>query len=167
MPTTDTKNLFEQILETTFTTSQLTRRIRSLRYYITNRLYSPNKAQLPQSINEEDLYWLVELGENFYKNFTKSNTNQILENFYNQAKSTKTFLMYIPFDMPPEEMLALGQKLRQNYAPNLLLDIKHDPELIGGPALIINGKYIDLSMRKKIEDNKNTIVARIREFLHQ
>ena len=68
--------------------------------------------------------------------------------------------------MPHEEIEALGLRLRKKFnKPDFLIDVKHDPALIGGASIVWQGVYYDFSIQKRIQDNRAQILERIKEFV--
>lgn len=158
--------LLPKLIENTYSLSQLVRRLRSLRFYLQNRLYGPEETQLPETVDEKDLYWLVSLGENFYENFTKKNMSQQLEELANEIKKIKPLVIYIAFDLPDLEMEEIGKTLRKKQGNNFFIEIKHDPELIAGAAFVWNGELKDYSLRQTIHKNQKMILEKLRESLN-
>ena len=159
--------LFQKILETTYTKRQLERRIRSLKFYISNRLFSPGSSQVQESVDETELYWIVSLSEDFYANFNKENLEKTLKEFEEEAAKIEPLIIFISFNMPHEEIEALGARLRKKFnKPDFLIDVKHDPALIGGASIVWQGVYYDYSIQKRIRDNRAQILERIKEFVH-
>lgn len=158
--------LFQKIIDSTYTKRQLERRIRSLKFYISNRLFAPGNAQIQESVGEQELYWIISLDEDFYTNFTKENMDKLLKNFEEEAAKIEPLTVFIAFDIPEADLEFLGQKLRKKYGQSFLLDVKHDPSLIGGAAVVWKGVYQDFSLAKRIRDNQAQILERIKEFVH-
>ena len=72
-------------------------------------------------------------------------------------------IIFIPFELPEEGMAALGQRMRRLFGKNFLAEIKLDPNLLAGAALVWDGVYKDYSLREKIEDNRERIIKTLRE----
>lgn len=160
------KQLFQKILETTYTKRQLDRRIKTLQFYISNRLYAPGNAQIQESVGEQELYWIVSLGEDFFANFTKDNMTDYLKDFVDEAEKIEPMTIFIACLLPDAEIEMLGSKLRKKYGKNFLLNVRHDPDLIGGAAVVWKGVYQDYTIRKLIRDQKEEILDKIKEFVH-
>lgn len=158
--------LFQKILETTYTKRQLERRIKSLQFYISNRLFAPGNAQIQESVEEQELYWIVSLGEEFYENFTKENMDKLLKEFMAEADKIEPMTIFVACSLPDADLEMLGVKLRKKYGSDFLLDVRHDSELIGGAAVVWKGVYQDYSIKKRIADNRDQILERIKEFVH-
>lgn len=153
------QDLFNTILASTYTSSQLKKRLRSLKAYLDSKLF---KAPLPNDLEEKD--WLDSLGEEFYQAVTPDNFSDIIQSFEKQFDKLPKVVMSIPFDMPEADVLNIAKTLRTQRV-DLILQIKHDPDLIGGCSLIYNGVLKDYSVRKRIEDNKQAILASLRSYL--
>lgn len=66
------------------------------------------------------------------------------------TKTAPVLTIFVPFSIPSREIPKLGQKIRKKFGKNVVLDIKYDPDLIGGAAFAFGGKYWDFSVRSKI-----------------
>lgn len=56
--------------------------------------------------------------------------------------------------LPKEDARRLKQWFRQNVDPQILLEIREDPKIIGGCQIIWQGVEGDFSLRRKFQENK-------------
>lgn len=68
-----------------------------------------------------------------------------------EAERLPVVFITLAIHLTKEEETHLGQWFRREVAPNLLLDIKSEPEILGGCKLIWQGREEDLSLRTKLE----------------
>lgn len=54
--------------------------------------------------------------------------------------------------LPKEEVARLGRWFRRNIDPQVLLDLRQDPKIIGGCQIIWQGFEGDFSLRKKFKN---------------
>ena len=164
-------NILSLFLNQTYYKSQITRRLKVLKGFLENKFFNSPKHE----VSPEDTAWLQSLGEDFYnseavsssayKNFTKLNVYQILAKLEKDIKELQTLTVYVPFEMPDAEKDKLGAYLRANFKKDLIFEIKLDPELIGGTALTWKGVYKDYSLRARIDQNNEAILASLNTFL--
>lgn len=148
------------ILNETYTQTQLKRRLRLLKAYIDSRLFSSG-----QKLVEQDSYWISSLGESFYQNFTKENFHNLFEKIEKQIDALNLLIVYLPIELPDKEIPMLGKKVRLMFNQVSLIEIKLDPTLIAGCALIFGGLYKDYSIRSKIQEKRMEILSTLKGFL--
>lgn len=61
--------------------------------------------------------------------------------------------------LPKEEIKRLGQWFRRNVHPQVLLDIRQDPKIIGGCQIIWQGFEGDFSLRRKFQEQKSAKIS--------
>lgn len=148
--------IYSQILSQTYTLLELQRRLRILRTDCLNRLFS---GSAPLETSYRDQQWVKSLGEGFLTQFKQDNVYKIFDLLQAKADKNPILVIYIPFEMPPQEADRLGVFLRQNYGNISLFDVKFDPYLIAGASLVWRGVYKDYSLRRRIEDRKEEILV--------
>lgn len=109
--------------------------------------------------------WLNSLDEKFYARFTKENFYKQLQELETQTKKISPLIVYLAFEPGEGENQQLSTWVRQIFGnPQLVIDVKYNPDLIAGCALVWKGVYKDYSLKKKIEDQKEQILAIFRKF---
>src|SRR3989338_3041485 len=169
------QTLAKQFLTTTFTKNQALRRLRLAKELLEllffqganpddfentfNKLkakYSP--YFVGQEGLEEDVKFIYTLGPNFFKNFSTVNINDQTALLEKSINDTKNILMYLPFELPEDQVIVLGGWFKKNLGEDTLFEINYDPELIGGCAISYKGIYKDFSLRAKVDENKVKIL---------
>lgn len=152
----------QKILENTFTLSRLKHRLHALREYVSHQIFAKGETS---GIETADLKWLNSLGNPFFLNFSRDNFDGIFKNLEDYLKNCRPLIIYLAFE-PTEELLqTIGLYLRKNFTKYPIFDAKVDPELIAGAALSFNGVYKDYSLRVKINNEKEKILANFKKFL--
>ena len=64
-------------------------------------------------------------------------------------------IITLAITLPKEETRRLEQWFRRNVDPQILLDIRKDPNIIGGCRIIWRGFEGDFSLRRKFQEGKN------------
>ncbi len=72
-----------------------------------------------------------------------------LEEQLNKAKYIELSLAYQPDDSAKGDLVEWFHK---NVAANLVLKLSYDPHIIAGTKITIDGKYLDYSAKKGLED---------------
>lgn len=160
------QQIINTILHQTYTIQEISRRIRLLKEYVNNQLYKQTSIDLNTlSSNGGDLNWLKSLPTDFFNQFNKADASEIFEQLDRFIAEQKPLLIYIPFEMPQDEIPKLGQWLRTTYGEDFLFDLKYDPSLLAGCSLVWNGLHRDYSVRKRIEDSQNEIIKEMNSFI--
>ena len=73
-------------------------------------------------------------------------------------------MVYTPVIIPDETIPELGQKIRATFG-TVLFELRFDPDLIGGCALVWKGVYKDYSLRAKIAEKHKEILEGFKSFL--
>lgn len=169
------------ILKDTYSLGMLKHRLRILKSSLLKTFFA-STSSVPESGNEvsqaatertsevnltpTDLNWLQTLPASFYKQFTKDNVYQTFTAFDTAVTSLVTVTLYLTFEPDEPTISQIGFYCRKNFNnPHLLLDIKLDPALIAGTALVWKGIYKDYSLRAKIDSKKDEIAQEFRRFL--
>lgn len=157
------ENILTAILKDTFTLNSLNHRLRILKSYLLKALFGGAKQSV---LLQEDLNWLATLGESFYKNFTKDNVYQIFDDLARLQAKLPKLTIYLPFEATDNLCLQIGSYARKTFGkPNIILDTKYDPALVAGCALVWNGIYRDYSLRARVEERKEEILAGFKKYL--
>jgi|SRR3989344_3432862 len=154
-------NIFEQILKQSYSLSILKHRIRILKSYLSGYFFNGPKEQF----KTEDQNFLSSLPKDFYSSFNKNNFNEIFSQFDQNISKLPALTIYLAFEPSDEAIERIGTKVRQLFSPNLILDVKYDPRLIAGCALVWGGVYKDYSLKLKIEESKDKILESFKKFL--
>lgn len=146
--------LWEKFLIDTYTKEQALRRSLLLKEDLNHRFFSSSQTITNTNTEDQsDLQWLKNMTQNYDQLFNKDNFLSKLLKLEKELAGLTVLTLFLPFTLPVEELPSLGQLVRKKFHPQLLLDIKYDPSLIGGCALAWKGVYKDYSLKTKIETN--------------
>jgi len=151
------------ILKDTYTLNELKHRLRALRARLETQVF--NSPDLEE--NPEDLNWLNSLGQSFYQQFNSNNTSSLLAKLEAKVQSTNPLIMYLPFETSADQVKQIGNYVRTKINPNILLDIKFNPDLLAGCALAWKGVLKDYSLKARIEAQKLKILSSFKEYLQK
>lgn len=152
-------NLFDRIITNTYTVSDLHRRVRLVREYLTATFFA--KGALPAA-REEDQNWLLSLA---FDGVTKNNLSDVLELLEKQANEIKPLIIFLAITPSQTEIEILGRRIRTDFGANLLIELRLDLMLIAGAALAYKGIYKDYSLRQKLKDNHDALLANFKKYL--
>jgi len=162
-------DLLAIILKDTFSSTQFKTRVRLLKSNLLKSFFGSNAQNQDTSEGlpaTQDLSWLKSLSESFYQKFNKDNVYNIFSSIEKLSANLPVLTMYLTFEPDSITLNQLGASTRQTFnSPSLLLDIKIDPNLIAGCALVWQGVYKDYSLRSKLEEKKAEISQEFKRFL--
>jgi len=96
------------------------------------------------------------LREALTKNKINLEDMQAIENFLSGLKSEikklKVLKLEIAFDPSDETVSNISNWVAENIGNGIILDINTDLSLIGGAIITFEGKYKDLSLKKRFDD---------------
>lgn len=162
-----TNTLLEVILQDTFTKNLALKRVAALRNHLVNKLFKASESKAGKNITEdpEITTWVLNLNPETLHGITASNVYKTFDNLEASIKLGEPLILYLPYELPAEEIMKIGYRLRADYGLQFLMDIQIDPNLIAGCALSYKGIYKDFSVKQKILDNKKEILAGFRKYV--
>ncbi len=178
----NTEELTKTLLATTYTKAQSLRRLRLIQDFLNFWVFTPHdQAESTQKISEfianetnitpADQQWALQfftdfvprignLSDQLHRNQVLSTLQQAEENL---AK-TEILKLYIPFDMPGDQILRLGQWVKTNISPLVLMELHFNGELLAGCAMSWKGVYRDYSLGGQIAQNRAEILQSLTSF---
>lgn len=154
----------KSFLQSNYSTSQIRHRFNTLKTFLQARLFkSPDKIK---EIPVEDNKWLNTLDIKILGYFNAYNIDRQLKELEQKLHEVKPVTIFLPFEIPDEEVNNLGLYIRKNFKSDLVIDIKFDGNLIGGAALSWNGSYKDYSVRSLISQNQIKLIEAFKNYLH-
>lgn len=150
------------ILKDTFTLTQLKNRVRALKGNLLKNFFG-GASNLQPTVTQ--LNWLSTLPPSFNAQFNKDNVYKIFNDIEKKVQQLPTLTLYITFEPPDDTIYQIGTFAKKNFGPSFLLDIKLDPNLIAGAALVWKGMYRDYSLRIKLEQKKNEILENFKKYI--
>lgn len=159
--------LLDVILSDTFVKNAALKKTAALKDYLLKRVFSENQTPLEKTGNEdpEISKWVLNLDPAVYSGINPQNIYTVFDNLEKSIKGLEPLVIYLPYELPEEQITEIGQKLRSDYGKNFLMDIQIDPSLIAGAALSYKGIYKDTSVKQKIMDQRKEVLAEFRKYI--
>jgi hypothetical protein len=156
------EKILDKILITTYTIASLKKRLKALKSRLSEHFFGgdTNKGMV-----QEELDWLNTYGVQFLSDFQKETFYQSMGKIEQIVSNIKPLTIYLAFDPGDEQIKQIGTKVREVFTQKLVIDLKFNPELIGGSAFIWNGVYKDYSIRSRIQQDKDKILQSFKSFL--
>lgn len=155
-------DLLNIILKDTYTLASFKHRLRILKSYLDKKFFGGQDAELLEGADND---WLKSLPDSFWEKFNKDNLISQISGLENKLNQLNSLIIYLAFEAGDDVSITIGKKVRELFQMNLLLDIRHNPALIAGCALVWQGIYKDYSLKSKIEARKSEILASLNKFL--
>ena len=90
-------------------------------------------------------------------------STQAIKEFFTKlqqmAASIPVLSIILPFEPTDQTLAVLSDWCMLNIKKQMLFDLQVDQRLIGGAAIQYNGKYLDFSVRPKVEATIRTLLA--------
>ncbi len=147
---------FDYLISKVYTTHDLSQRLQFLKNYLKVQIFGDKDTK---NFSSENIAWFSTLPPDFTKDINKDNIDQIFADLEKETKNIKSLVVFIPTEFPSQTVKDITNKLRIDYGPNFLIDLKIDPNLIAGCSLVWNGIYKDYSLRAKINESREDILS--------
>jgi hypothetical protein len=156
------EKILDKILITTYTLSSLKRRLKALKSRLSEQYYG---GDTNKEMVEDEKLWLNTYGVQFLSEFQKETFYQTMGKIEQLVQKITPFTIYLAFEPAEEQVNQIGTKVREMFTQKLIIDIKLDPEIIGGSAFIWNGVYKDYSIRNTLKMDREKLLQSFKSFL--
>ncbi|MFH0936715.1 MAG: F0F1 ATP synthase subunit delta [Candidatus Daviesbacteria bacterium] len=131
------QQLINYILRDCFTKQEALKRLLELREALSKQLFASAKVNIQY--------------DPAFPPLTTDNFDKVFDETENEIKKIPELTIFTALELPKEEILKLGSYLRQNFTSHQLMELKVDPDLIGGATLAWQGTLRDYSLRSKLK----------------
>lgn len=158
------------ILANTYTKASLLRRIALFRSFLERKHYSKSGFKRlktffeEKAVSDDDAQALQAWSGVFTKRLARSTFYKKLETIRKEILALPSVTVYLPFKAEESELTKIGQWFRRHIRKQMMMDVKVDPSLVGGCALVWNGYYRDYSLHRQFKDKKEEINQLISDF---
>lgn len=122
--------------------------------------FNPEKILLSQLGIEKKDALMTLMRDNNVNPQSRLDIKGFLEKIQEKIASMQVISLILAFEPRESTLKALSQWFLLNMNRQVLLDIKVDKTLIGGAAILSNGKYLDYSIRPDFERAFNATFVR-------
>jgi len=162
--------IISKILTTSFTKTDINRRMRLLREYLEQVYFKSEKMDttkflISRQATTDDIDVFLNWGDNFFKNFNQENIYKIITRISDVVKKMPVITIYIPYEPVPAEIIKLGRWCRKNITEGVIVDLKTEPTLLRGCALVWKGMYRDYSLRYYMMKKRGEIERVLEEYV--
>lgn len=155
--------ILDSISKQSQTYYQLVRRVRTIKENLEKKLYGKTIQQ--EEVSGDDQQWLNSLDESFWGNFSRENFSQVFESVDQDILKIIPLVIYTAFEVSPNQIKELSGFIKEKFGENMLIELRYDPTLIAGCALVWKGNYKDYSLRSRIEESKREVFSTFKSYI--
>lgn len=164
------------ILANTYSTAEFARRLGLLREFFEHELFSGHaqegsrkdtfKKFLAEDNNEQnaDAASMLQWSDALFDVFDAARLQEQFRLLEERMQSLPVLQLYLPVDIPANELQKIGKWARTNLKEDMLLEIKIDRSTLGGCGFVWNGTYHDLSLHNLIKQHEGDIRKMIESY---
>lgn len=160
--------IYSDILKTIKTTTHLENFVSQIDSLLAG-LYKIAPGSFEEGLNKTGSTLATLLLESFQKNNIDKKDQSSIEKFLTglkeRAQQLKIMKLQIALDPSEEIINDIHTWIYKNIGQNIILDITCDESLIGGAIITFEGKYKDLSLKKRFSDifkNNTSILKKLK-----
>jgi hypothetical protein len=162
--------VLKKLLEGSLDRGVILRRIGVVRQYLEQVYFTPEKSSFLEwgeahEVHSDDMESLSALDETFWSSFSKETVYDVLESIRKSVGVLPTIGLYVPFELKNGESHKVGQWLRDNVNPSLVLNIHKDESIVGGCAITAAGMWRDYSIRYYMRKKRDDIVGIMTKYV--
>lgn len=168
------QDVFQQLLQNTYTADTLYQRIRLLKEYYEARLYSQSQEGKSVSVKdfctqkniESDMARALTQWEDYFREHA-SGAEEIIKTLHELEQNIHllpSIVIYLPLIFADEEIAKIAGWFRTNVQKNMILEVKIDANVTGGCAFIWNSTYYDFSLRYFMRKERAGIVSMLNAY---
>ena len=147
--------IYSDILKSVKTTAQAESLVSQIDNLITS-LYQTSNQAFEKALKSVDIQIEKIIKETFFKKdssqFDKDMIRDFLTQLQEKAQNLKTVKLSIAFSPTEHSIDAISDWVAKNIGDGFVLDINEDKSMLGGAAISFEGKYIDLSLKKTLDE---------------
>jgi len=154
------------ILATSYTKSDILRRIHLLRGFLESVHFKKSSDTLrdylvSKNASKEDIDILSQWNVQPKGPFGKADVYKTIESLLGGIKNLPIMTLFVPFEPDGTAVEKIGSWVRKELSPQSIVDLRLDPDAVGGARLAWNGTYGDYSLSRILQQEKATIRALI------
>ncbi len=83
---------------------------------------------------------------------SRENAPELLQELLSQVNNLAVLPITLAFEPTEEQIHLFAKKISEGKKEPILLEVEYDPKIIGGAVLISNGKLLDYSLKRSIQE---------------
>ena len=167
------QEVYQQLLQNTYTSDALYQRIRFLKEYYEMHFYSQNEEGQHLTIEnfctqkgiDPDTEALTVWERYFHEHSSGAEESiKTLHELEQNIHLLPSVVVYLPLIFDTKEIAKIAGWFRTNVRKDMILEVKIDANVTGGCALIWNSTYYDFSLRYFMRKERAGIVSMLNAY---
>ncbi|MGH7141202.1 MAG: hypothetical protein ACREGH_01020 [Minisyncoccia bacterium] len=123
------------------------------------------REEYPGGADHEQAQAVAAWGSEVIGAFSRSDLHERIEEVKKHIEGAPELVVYAPVAFGLEALRALGGWCRANIDPNVFLEMRVDPGVIGGCSFVWRDKLYDFSLALRMRAHTKEMAARIESYL--
>lgn len=167
------ENTLSAILENTFTVADARRRLDIAQTFFEHERFGTGSTAGVDRLREfyknapdtsSDVEAIAAWGEEFFLSLSGGNFYGKLREIKSAIDRLPVVTIYVPIAFTNDLLARLGQWCRKNIRPEILLDVRVNPETIGGCGVAYGSAFQDLSFKHFAEASRPAITKLVHSY---
>jgi len=168
----DTTTLVQELCANTYTVGDMRRRLGLLQEGAELALFNDEttdpvtaiKAAIKERGTEDDVAAVTTWGTEMFSQFTAATIREHISTLQKAVDALPIMTLYIPVAFPESELATMSAWGREECAPQLLFDVRVDPQVAGGCAFVWNDTYHDFSFKAQSKKYPGVITQHLNAY---
>jgi hypothetical protein len=169
----DTTAIIQALCANTFTEGDMRRRLGLLQESVELALFNDQttdsvaaiKAAIAKRGTDDDVLAVTAWGDEAFSVFTSSNIRKYISALQKAVEVLPVMTLYIPVAFPETELADMATWCREQFAPQLLFNVRIDPKVAGGCAFVWNDTYHDFSFAAQSKKYPGVITEQLNTYV--
>lgn len=168
----DVPALLERIQKNTYTVGDVSRRVGILRECLETVLFSDETGSLTdgciahlQSLKSSpDVDAVIAWGAEVYESFSQSTVSEKIIALQKMVEELPVLTLYLPVPFKDAELAVVGKWCRENCDPHIVLDVRIEPEVVGGCGFVWNDVYHEFSLKSRMREQRGVVTEALTAY---
>lgn len=168
--------IIQTLLKTTYTVSDLHRRLRVMQEVLESVLYEEQQQLrmvglakrrgeiLKQIANADDAAVLMNLGDALWQDFTPATLMIKMNTMLTESAALPTMTLYVPVAFTEKQLAPISEWVRGNVVANILFEVHVDPKVVGGCAFVYKDRHYDWSLRRYLRSKRGMVTSLLNAY---
>jgi hypothetical protein len=155
-------DILPTILLSSFTKSDILRRIHFLRSYLEVVHFKKSDSSIQdflisKNATKSDVEAITSWKIDTKGSFGREDLYQTIEKLLKTIEQLPSVTLFVPFEPDSTSVTKIGLWAREHINTQIIIDLRLDPEAVGGAKLAWNGHFGDYSLGRILEKEKDAI----------
>ncbi len=165
------------LLKTTYTVTDMHRRLRVMQEVLESMLYEEQQPQLrmlepakrraqllKEKASPHDTEVLMNLEEVLWQGFTPATLTTKMNIILKESELLPMMTLYVPVTFTDKQLAPISEWVRGNVANSILFDVHVDPKVVGGCAFVYKDRHFDWSLRRYLRSKRGMVTSLLNAY---